>query len=72
MTSAALRSGDAHGWRVDGGLQPGPARDGRVLVLIGPRPDLIGWAATNAGRPGEEVLDRVRHFDEPLGDTVER
>ena len=72
VTTAALRSGGAHGWRVDGGLQPGPARDGRVLVLFGPRPDLIGWAATNAGRPGEDVLDRVRHFDEPPGDTVER
>lgn len=64
--SAALRPGGAHGWRVDGGLQSGRARDGKVFALFGPRPDLIGWPATVAGRPGEELLERVRHFDEPL------
>jgi hypothetical protein len=60
--SAALRSGSAHGWRVDGGLQPGAPRDGRVLVLFGRRPDLTGWPAARAGHPGEELLARVRHF----------
>ena len=60
--SAALPPGGAHGWRVDGGLQPGPARDGKVFALFGSRPDLVGWAATVDGRPGEELLARVRHF----------
>lgn len=61
--SAALVDGGAHGWRVDGGVRPGPARDGRVLVLFGARPDLVGWEATHEGRPSVELLDRVR----PLG-----
>ncbi len=60
--SAALLPGAASGWRVDGGLRPGPARDGRVFVLYGSRPDLVGWAATVAGRPGSELLPHVRHF----------
>ena len=59
--SAALLPGTAGG-RVDGGLSPGPARDGKVIVLYGPRPDLTGWIATVAGRPGTELLRRVRHF----------
>ncbi len=60
--SAALLPGGARGWRVDGGPRPGPDRDGKVFALFGPRPDLIGWAATVAGRPGEELLANVRHF----------
>ena len=60
--TAALRPGGAHGWQVDGGLRSGPARNGRALVLFGPRPDLVGWAATVSGRPGKELLDAVRHF----------
>ena len=60
--SAALLPGAAGGWRVDAGLRPGPARDGRVFVLYGSRPDLVGWAATVAGRPGSELLPHVRHF----------
>ena len=59
---AALLPGAARGWRVDGGLQPGPDRDGKVVVLFGRRPDLVGWEATVAGRPGEDLLHRVRHF----------
>ena len=46
----------------DGGLRPGPARDGRVFVLYGSRPDLVGWAATVAGHPGSELLPQVSHF----------
>ena len=60
--SAALLPGAASGWRVDAGLRPGPARDGRVFVLYGSRPDLVGWAATVAGRPGSELLPHMRHF----------
>ena len=60
--SAALQRGGARGWRVDGGLQPGEFRDGRVFVLFGLRPDLVGWAAAVDGRPDEESLQRVRHF----------
>ena len=60
--SAALLPDAARGWRVDGGLRPGTARDGKVFVLYGSRPDLTGWAATVAGRPGSELLPHVRHF----------
>ena len=60
--SAALRPGGAHSWRVDGGLQRGPVRDGTVFALFGARPDLVGWAATVEGRPSEELLEDVRHF----------
>jgi hypothetical protein len=60
--SAALRRGGAHGWRVDGGLRTGPDRDGKVFALFGCRPDLVGWPVTFDGRPGEELLVRVRHF----------
>ncbi len=52
----------AQGWRVDDGLQPGPLRDGQVIILFGHRPDLIGWPAAREGRPGEELLSRVHHF----------
>ena len=60
--SAALLPGAARGWRVDGGLRPGPPRDGKVFVLYGSRPNLTGWAATVAGRPGSELLPYVRHL----------
>ena len=60
--SAALRRGGAHGWRVDGGLQPGPEQDGIVVVLFGPRSDLVGWAATVNGRPDVGLLRNVQYF----------
>ena len=60
--TAALLPGDARGWRVDGGLQPGESRDGAVYVLFGRRPDLIGWRAAAIGHPGEELLAAVRHL----------
>ena len=60
--SAALKPGAAGGWRVDGGLHPGRDRDGRVFLLFGRRPDLIGWAATVDGRPSADLLPKVRHF----------
>ena len=60
--SAALYPGGAHGSRVAGGLQPGPPRDGKVFALFGPRPDLIGWAATTDGHPSADLLAKVRYF----------
>jgi hypothetical protein len=60
--SASLLPGEARGWRVDGGLAPGPARDGQTIVLFGRRPDLIGWAATGEGRPREDLLPAIRHL----------
>ncbi|MGE0826169.1 MAG: RES domain-containing protein [Candidatus Binatia bacterium] len=64
VSSAALLPGGAQGWRVDGGLQPGPLRDGQVIVLFGRRPELVGWPAAREGWPGEELLSRIRHFTE--------
>jgi RES domain len=60
--SAALMPGAGHGWRVDVGLRPSAPRDGHVLVLFGPRPDLIGWQVVETGRPDPAVLARVRHL----------
>jgi hypothetical protein len=60
--SAALLPGGATGWRVAGGLRPGPARDGDVYALFGRRPELVGWRAVAAGAPGADLLPRVRHF----------
>ena len=60
--SAALRTGGARGWRVEGGLQPGPERQGQVIVLFGSRSDLVGWMATAEGRPSEDLLANVSHF----------
>ncbi len=60
--SAALTRGGARGWKVEGGVQPAPDRDGIVIVLFGARPNLTGWAATIAGRPQRDLLNRVRHL----------
>lgn len=60
--SAALLDGGARGWRVEVGLQPARPRNGQVIVLFGARPDLVGWPATTEGRPGEDLLEHVRHF----------
>lgn len=60
--SAALQSGAAAGYRIDGGLQMGDPRDGTVFVVFGPQPDAAGWPVVDEGRPPVELLDRVRHF----------
>jgi len=54
--SAALLAGCARGWQVRGRLRPGPRRDGRVIVLFGDRPDLVGWRAVEGGRPDGALL----------------
>jgi hypothetical protein len=61
--SAALRERERRGWKVDGGLQEGPERDGQVLVLFGHRPDLLGWRIVDQGHPPLEAMAQVRHFD---------
>lgn len=61
--SAALRPGKACGWRVRGGLVAGPDRDGKTIALFGRRPDITGWVAALEGRPEEELLAKVRHYD---------
>ena len=60
--SAALLPGAASGWRVQSGLRPGTARDGRTVVLFGERPDLTGWRTAADGRPDAALLANVRHF----------
>jgi hypothetical protein len=60
--SASLLPGQARGWRVDGGLAPGPDRDGQTIVIFGRRPDLNGWAAAGEGRPRDDLLPAVRHL----------
>ncbi len=60
--SAALQPGEARGWRVDEGTRPGPGRDGVVIALFGPRPDLVGWAAAAEGRPPTALLAKVAHL----------
>jgi len=60
--SAALLSGGARGWRVDGGLQHGPSRDGIVLAVFGLQHYAVGWAAAFLGRPRSDLLTLVRHL----------
>lgn len=61
--SAALLPNGARGSIVDGGLGPGPDRNGEVYVLFGRRPDLVGWKVVDDGRPPGDLLQRVRHFE---------
>ncbi|MEE8526725.1 MAG: RES domain-containing protein [Thermoanaerobaculia bacterium] len=61
--SAALSPGQASGWQVDAGLTPGPSRDGETIVLFGRRPDLVGWPVVLEGPPPDELISRVRHFE---------
>lgn len=60
--SAALRRGEARGWRVEHGVRPGPDREGHVIVFFGGRPDLVAWRASVDGRPDDALLAKVRHF----------
>jgi hypothetical protein len=60
--SAALESPSPSGFRTDEGLQRGPSRQERVFVIFGARPDLVGWAACQRGRPRADLLARVRQL----------
>jgi hypothetical protein len=60
--SAALKPGNARGIVIDGGAQPGPHRDGVVIVVFGAPASIVGWVAAE-GRPSRTLLDRVRHFE---------
>jgi hypothetical protein len=60
--SAALLPGGAAGWRTEGGLVPGPARDGQVLVLFGRRPALVAWRTGEPSAPEPSLLERVRQL----------
>lgn len=62
VPSAALVDGGAHGHRVEAGLKAAPPRDGRTIVLYGPRPTLVAWRAVYHGRPHHDLLSRIRHF----------
>jgi len=58
--SAALKPGEAAGYVVDGGQRGGAARDGRVFVLFGSRPDVTGWLVAADARPPARLLDQTR------------
>jgi hypothetical protein len=61
--SAALVPHGASGWIVDPAIKPVPeGRDGRVFVIYGPQPSLIGWPTVEAGSPPERVLPLVVHL----------
>ncbi len=61
--SAALLEGAAGGQRTtQDGLVEAARRDGRVLVLFGPRPRLRGWCCALRGAPTERLLPLVRRL----------
>ncbi len=60
--SAALKPGMAGGLYVDNGLHDAAPEDGRVYVLFGRRPDLVGWRVTTDSRPPIQILDQVQHL----------
>jgi hypothetical protein len=61
---AAVTEDTPSGFRTEGGLRPARRRRERTIVLFGPRPDLVGWAACAEGRPRDDLLDRIRHLRE--------
>lgn len=62
-TSAALAPGGARGLLVHGGEpEPGDPRDGVVVVIFDPTPDVLGWVAAVDGRPSADLLHRVHDY----------
>lgn len=69
--SAALLPGAARGQVTEGGLREAPPVDGVVWVLVGARPEVRGWVATDHGQPPERLLPLVAHFsDTPPGHSL--
>jgi hypothetical protein len=61
--SAALVSGGASGWIVDPLIRRSSnSREGRVFVIYGSQPSLVGWPAVEAGSPPERALAFVHHL----------
>ncbi len=48
---------------MNGGLNPGPDRNGEVYILFDRRPDLVGWMIVDSGRPPGYLLRRIRYFE---------
>jgi hypothetical protein len=63
--SAAIDARTGSGFRTDRGLRAARRRPESVIALFGPRPQLVGWAASGEGRPRADLLQRVRHFRAP-------
>ena len=63
--SAALVPGGARGLTVREGVHAAAPRDGQVLVIFGPPDNLVGWVASEAGRPAADLLERVNHYEPP-------
>lgn len=61
--SAALKSGGAGGWKVDGGEREADRRDGTTYALFGQQPACTGWPVVDAGTAPARVLPRVQHLD---------
>ena len=62
-TSAALTPGGARPLCVRAGVQPGDPHDGVVIVIFGLPDGLLGWVAAVDGRPPDDLLPRVRHYE---------
>jgi hypothetical protein len=61
--SAALVPGGASGWVVDPLINSSPSsREGRVFVIYGPQPLLVGWPTVEAGSPPERILAFVHYL----------
>jgi hypothetical protein len=62
-TSAALVASGASGWVVDPDITPcSIPRDGRVWVIYGPQPGLVGWPTVEAGAPPVRILNLINHL----------
>ncbi len=60
--SAAVKRGEAAGWRMDPQDTRGPSRDGQTIVLFTHPAELVGWCAVRYGQPEPRTLDSVHHF----------
>jgi hypothetical protein len=58
---AAKDAGSPSGWLSDPDLRRGPPAPDATIVLIGPRPTIVGQMSA-VGRPDPGLLSSVRHF----------